>query len=115
MIKFVPKGIKANDIYECKYFFVNTSKLFKSKEIKQKVVSIRDIVNKQIKKYMIKEEKIEDGQTIPNDIAVKPNKTEKTKKETKELDQFSEIRKYKELLDEGIITNEEFEKKKKVY
>lgn len=113
LIKFVPKGIKANDIYECKYFFVNTSKLFKSKEIKQKVVSIRDIVNKQIKKYMIKEEKIEDGQTIPNDIAVKPNKTEKTKKETKELDQFSEIRKYKELLDEGIITNEEFEKKKK--
>ena len=113
LIKFVPNGIKANDIYECKYFFVNTSKLFKSKEIKQKVMSIRDIVNKQIKKYMVKEEKVENSQTIQNDIAVNSNKTEEKREETKELDQFSEIRKYKELLDEGIITNEEFEKKKK--
>ena len=113
LIRFVPNGIKADEYYECKYFFVNTSKLFKSKEIKQKVVFIRDIVNKQIKKYLVKEEKVEGSQNIPNCIAVNSNKTEEKKEETKKLDQFSEIRKYKELLDEGIITNEEFEKKKK--
>lgn len=110
LIKFVPNDIKANDIYNCKYFFADTSKLFKSKEIKQKVVSIRNIINEQIKKYTIKEKKIHKTQDIQNDISVKSNNIIE---ERKELDPFNEIRKYKELLDEGIITKEEFEKKKK--
>ena len=40
------------------------------------------------------------------------NKTAKNKK-TDNVDKFEEIRKYKELLDEGIITLEEFDAKKK--
>ena len=108
LIKLVPNGINANDIYECKYFFVNTSKILESKKIKQKVEFIRNIISQQIKKHKVKEI-INENQNIENS---KPNKTDKIEVKN-ELDSFAEIRKYKELLDEGIITKEEFEKKKK--
>ena len=38
---------------------------------------------------------------------------EAEKSQQNETDRFTEIKKYKELLDEGIISQEEFEKKKK--
>ena len=40
-------------------------------------------------------------------------KEEKNKQATIEISSVDEIRKYKELLDDGIISNEEFEAKKK--
>ncbi len=110
LIKLVPNGIKSDDIYECKYFYVNTSKMFESKKIKQKVEFIRNIINQQIKKHKAKEVINENENKNIENIELYKSKIIEEKNE---LDAFTEIRKYKELLDEGIITKEEFEKKKK--
>ena len=46
-------------------------------------------------------------------ISKEKSEAEKTVSSNEPLDKYAEVRKYKELLDEGIISHEEFEKKKK--
>ena len=98
-LKFIPNGVNPDELYECDYFFFNNSIPFESKKIKQKVENVKKILEEKIEK------------------AVAEEKEEKRKvfQETKMNDdsRFDEIRKYKQLLDEGIITEEEFQAKKK--
>lgn len=49
----------------------------------------------------------------PNPLPSRPLTDEPSETRNHRTDKFEEIRKYKELLDEGIITQEEFEAKKK--
>lgn len=49
----------------------------------------------------------------PNPLPSRPLTDEPSEIRNHRMDKFEEIRKYKELLDEGIITQEEFEAKKK--
>ena len=96
-LKLVPKGEKADNLYECEYFFFNNSIPFESKKIKQKVEDIKDII----------EEKLS-----PEDVE-KPKEESSNNQTKSDTDKFEEIRKYKQLLDENIISEEEFEAKKK--
>lgn len=104
-LKFIPKEVGEDDIYECDYFFFNNSIPFESKKIKQKVENIKKILEEKIEKDVIKEkeEKTKTTQEVEKALEVKKNDESK----------FEEIRKYKQLLDEGIITEEEFQTKKK--
>ena len=94
-LKFVPINTNPDDIYECDYFFFNNSIPFESKRIKQKMETIKNII----------EEKISSEKKMEVEKNTLKNETER--------DRFEEIRKFKQLLDEGIITEEEFQAKKK--
>lgn len=100
-LKFVPINVDPNNIYECDYFFFNNSIPFESKKIKQKIETIKSIIEDKIEKMSIEKKQEVEKNTI---------KEEKIKIEN---DRFEEIRKFKQLLDEGIITEEEFQTKKK--
>lgn len=104
-LKFVPNDIKAEELYECDYFFFNNSIPFESKKIKQKVESVKKVLEEKIENVAIneKEEKKKIVQEVEKKEEIKKNDDSK----------FDEIRKYKQLLDEGIITEEEFKAKKK--
>lgn len=104
-LKFVPRGVKADELYECDYFFFNNSIPFESKKIKQKVENAKKILEEKIEmaKLEEKEEKKKATQESTKESESKKNDDSK----------FDEIRKYKQLLDEGIITEEEFQAKKK--
>ena len=98
-LKFVPKGVSTADIYDCEYFFFNNAMPFENKRIRQKI----DLANSKINERLLA-------------IADKKKKAlESTRlmEEKSKLDVFSEMRKYKELLDEGIISEDEFAQKKK--
>lgn len=101
-LKFVPIGVNSDDIYECDYFFFNNSIPFESKKIKQRVENIKKIIDERIENISNKK-----------DVEIKQNAQKTVEKITSENDRFEEIRKYKQLLDEGIITEEEFQTKKK--
>lgn len=96
-LKFIPQGINSDDLYSCEYFFFNNSIPFETKKIKQKIEYAQNIINEKINSLNVKsiEAKVE------------------IKEEVKEIDSFEEIRKYKQLLEEGIISEKEFNKKKK--
>lgn len=98
-LRFVKKGAGANRLYNSEYFFFNNSIPFETKKIKQKVESIKNILNEQIisLEYEQKNKKQAEKKTVQQS---KP-------------DVFEEIRKFKELLDEGIISEDEFNAKKK--
>ena len=104
-LKFVPNGVKAEELYECDYFFFNNSIPFESKKIKQKVENVKKVLEEKIENAAIKEK--EEKKKIVQEV----EKKEEIKKN--DDSKFDEIRKYKQLLDEGIITEEEFQAKKK--
>lgn len=98
-LKFIPNGVNPDELYECDYFFFNNSIPFESKKIKQKVENVKKILEEKLEKAVVEEKE----------------EKRKVSQETKMNDdsRFDEIRKYKQLLDEGIITEEEFQAKKK--
>lgn len=82
---------EANDnLADCDYFFFNDSK-----KIKKLIQPIVDIINEKI------------STAKDNAIAIQKETTLK-----KETNAFEEIRQFKQLLDEGIISEEEFNAKK---
>lgn len=100
-VQFVPKGKSSTDMFECDYFFYNPGVFGQNFNLKKKIEFLKNTLNKMIT-------------SLPNKIE---NEVKEVKEEVisnkKTNDNFAEIRKYKELLDEGIITQEEFDKKKK--
>ena len=109
-IRFIPKGVTANEYYECTYFFFNVSNLFERKKIKVHMDSVRDMLNEKIlsidkvqEKAAIEAKKSQE-RMAQNNVEVARNS---------DKDAFEEIRKYKGLFDEGIITEDEFNKMKK--
>lgn len=122
-LKFVPKGIKSNDLYKCDYFFFNNSIPFESKKIKKQIESICCFIRERIQ--LIENE--EKNRKIAEQAEKQRANQEVLQRTIKEgiyqgfqqnskpqsSDVFEEVRKFKELLDEGIISQEEFEKKKK--
>lgn len=97
-VQFVPKGKKSTDMFECDYFFYNPGVFGQNFNLKKKIEMLKNTLNKMITSLPSK---------VENDV-----KEEVIQKKTTN-DNFAEIRKYKELLDEGIITEEEFNQKKK--
>ena len=100
-MQFVPKDKNSNDMFDCDYFFFNPGVFGLNKNLKNRIEIIKNILNKMIS-------------SLPSSVTIKNNETHEdiiTKDRT--VDNFAEIRKYKELLDEGIITEDEFNQKKK--
>ena len=97
-LRFIPKGVASNDYYACVYFFFNANAL-ERKKIKAQMDSVRDMLNEMIMSINKEQET-----SVENNVSVVANS---------EKDVFEKIRKYKGLLDEGIITEDEFNKMKK--
>ena len=92
--------LKVNDISKPSFIFE-----LDSAQIAEDIVTIFDILVGNTKKFANieeKEEKIEQKTEPVKEIQASPN-----------VDKFEEIKKYKDLLDSGIITQEEFDAKKK--
>lgn len=118
-LKFVPKGVSANNLYSCEFFFFNNSIPFESKKIKQRVEGIRNIISERIanaeremqmataqaEQRRIEQQRIEQEEQVRKMV-------EQATQQTKP-DAFEEVRKFKQLLDEGIISESEFNAKKK--
>lgn len=104
-LRFINKGARRNSLYDCEYFFFNNSIPFESKKIKQKIDSIKNILSERISVIereaeaiaVQKQQRVADTPTAPQN----------------KVDAFEEIRKFKQLLDEGIISEDEFNIKKK--
>lgn len=109
-IRFIPKGVTANEYYACTYFFFNVSNPFERKKIKAHMDSIRDILNEKILSIEKEQEKAAIEARMSQKMSAKSNmKVDRNS----DKDAFEEIRKYKGLLDEGIITEDEFNKVKR--
>ena len=93
-LRFSKRGTSV--VYSSEYFIFKNSIPFESKRIRREVEAIQSTINKRIQDY----QKAKTTRTAAN---------HSSKKE----DVFSEIRKYKALLDDGIITQDEFITKKK--
>lgn len=106
-LRFVPREASLQDKYSCTYFFFNNSSVipFESRKIRQEVDSLRNMLNERL--TVINDE-------IERKMAYEENLRKEAKvQSTEKRDVFEEIRKYKELFDEGIISEEDFNKKKK--
>ncbi len=101
-LKFIKKGASPNTLFNCEYFFFNNSIPFETKKIKQKIESIKNILNERI--VILEQDEVQ--------IAAKKHIESQTAQQ-KSTDAFEEIRKFKQLLDEGIISEDEFNTKKK--
>lgn len=118
-LRFIYKGQQFNDYYSSAYFFFNNSIPFESKKLKQKVVDVKSIIENNISA-------INEQSSQNSNIS---NKNPKTAEDNKQGDEINintstnsnsdvdyvitEIRKFKALYDDGIITDEEFTAKKK--
>lgn len=104
-LRFINKGSRRNSLYDCEYFFFNNSIPFESKKIKQRIDTIKNILSERISVIereaeaiaVQKQQRVADTPTVPQN----------------KVDAFEEIRKFKQLLDEGIISEGEFNIKKK--
>lgn len=101
-LRFVPNGISPSDYCSCFYFFYNTSIPFQSKKIRQQVNNIAGLLQNSITQAACSVQ-------MPNTCAMNSNNSVPIPTE----DPFEVIKKYKSLLDQGIISQEEFNKKKK--
>lgn len=111
-LKFIPNGISEEEIYKSEYFFFKDNIPFMSKNIGLKVDNIYKILNDKITK--IKSEISKENEEKERITKEKKEESKlETKKENMSADSFELIKKYKDLLDEGIISVEEFDKKKK--
>lgn len=109
-LKFVPKGVASDEYYACTYFFFNVSNPFERKKIKTHMDSIRDMLNEKIVTIAKEQEKLAMEARMEQEVVVRNSMRAET---VSNKDAFEEIRKYKELFDEGIITEDEFSKMKK--
>lgn len=114
-LRFIPKGVPSSDLYGCQYFFFKNNIPFESKKIRKKVEEARDIINDRIVAIEVEvknaaEKKAEKHATVQ---AKQIQKMVEEATQHNKSDAFDEIRKYKQLLDEEIITQEEFDVKKK--
>lgn len=108
-LRFIPKGVATSNIYNCEYFFFNNSIPFESKKIKKSIENIKNIINGKIAN-IDRQRAIEQEENDRKQMHIEQQIPIATKSDT---DSFEEIRKFKELLDEGIISEEEFNIKKK--
>ena len=104
-LKFVHKGAPRDTLYDCEYFFFNNSIPFKSKKIKQDIETIKDLLTDKI--VTIQQE------TFVAAAQAEHQRAEQQFSQQNKSDVFKEIRKYKQLLDDGIISEEDFNTKKK--
>ena len=104
-LKFVHKGAKQNTLYDCEYFFFNNSIPFKSKKIKQEVETIKNILTNRIAAT--------EQEALMAAAQAERQKAEQQFAQQTKVDVFEEIRKYKQLFDEGIISEDDFNTKKK--
>lgn len=134
VIRFIPNGIEDNDYYSCMYFFFNTTIPFKTKKMNQVVNYAFNYMQDRI--YQCNNTKMAPmnqmmpmnqmtpmnqmapmNQASPNNILAQNVYGDSTNKgtldQTHQEDIFEEIRRYKELFDEGIISEDEFNQKKK--
>jgi hypothetical protein len=108
-LRFIPKSTPTNDIYAGAYFVFNNTTPFEGKRFRQQINSICDMLNTRIA-YIHSHAAVNvsksptpvPAQPAPNVIPISQL----------QKDPFEEIRKYKALLDDGIITEDEFNKKK---
>ena len=104
-LKLVHSGADQNTLYDCEYFFFNNSIPFKSRKIKQEIEIIKNILSERI--VTLKQEELMAA------VQAKQPNAEQQYAQPSKVDTFEEIRKFKQLFDEGIITEDEFNKKKK--
>lgn len=104
-LKLINKGAEKNTLYDCEYFFFNNSIPFESKKIRQQIETIKNVLNERITvlEAEAREIAVQKQQNDADIHTTQPNK----------MDAFDEIRKFKQLLDEGIISEDEFNVKKK--
>ena len=120
-LRFVPKNISVYDKpYESEYFIYNCSIPFESKKIKARVEAAKNSMLKTIANAeniaKIKAEQAQrelEASQKAEQVALQAEQVRKVAEEINKVDVFEEIRKYKKLLDEDIITAEEFSAKKK--
>lgn len=118
-LKLIPKDVAADDVYKCQYFFFNTALLSDGKRIKQKVEYAKNAINERISLYKQEIQKAieleEENKIRKQTEQMRAMVEEVTKNATQQnkQDAFEEVRKFKQLLDEGIISEEEFNIKKK--
>jgi hypothetical protein len=122
-LKLVPKDVDSNDFYACDYFFFNNSIPFESKKIKQRIDSIKNYLNDRIatieseaQMALEREAQVKAEQQAALQAEEMKKMVEKIAQETipqNKPDVFDEVRKFKQLWDEGIITEDEFATKKK--
>lgn len=114
-LRFIPKGVAHSDLYSSQYFFFKNTIPFESKKIRKRVEEARDIINDRIiaieVEAQVAAEKKAERQATAQAKKIKKIVEEATQENKSDV--FEEIRKYKQLLDEGIITQEEFDTKKK--
>lgn len=119
-LRFVPRATNLRDKYSCTYFFFNNSSIipFESRKIRQEVEALRNMLNERLVKINAEIEQMAYEEEIRREAEAKAvyeanfHREEKNQEVGKE-DVFDRIRKFKELYDEGIISEEEFNKKKK--
>lgn len=112
-LRFVPKEINSNYLYACEYFFFNNSKPFETKKIKQRLETIKNVINERIVNIVNEVAQQQAQQRAQaQEEQVRRLVAEATQQQPK-TDAFDEIRKFKQLLDEGIISETEFNSKKK--
>ncbi len=118
-LKFVPKGVASANLYNCEYFFFKNSIPFESKKIKQRLEAIKNDINQKIANAEIEAKKAKEIAAQKKAEKEKVAQEEQVRRmveqatQQNKADVFEEVRKYKQLLDEGIITAEEFAAKKK--
>ena len=118
-LTFVPKGVSLHESpFECEYFFFKKSRSSESNLIKQKLEWIKNIIINRI--AVLERERIVAAEQAQRTYQEKMVATqiEQAKRiaeavQPSKPDVFEEVRKFKNLLDEGIITEQEFVSKKK--
>ena len=119
-LRFIPKGVtSSNLLYGCEYFFFNNSIPFETKKIKQKIENVKNIILDNIANSEI-ETKVSTAKAkkekAEKELVAQAEQVRKIVEEVTQqnkTDVFDEVRKFKMLLDEGIITEDEFNAKKK--
>lgn len=126
-LKFIPKGVSPSNIYECEYFFFSNSIFHQTKQMKQNVESIKnylieriDGLEREMREALIKQKQWKEEQLAAKQAEQIKQIIEQTTQQNVQStaqqnkpDAFEEIRKFKQLLDEGIISEDEFNAKKK--
>lgn len=118
-IRFLKKESEANDYFSSDYFFFTNMFFSTTKKAMNNVVEILDERIEKFNMPNIPDVNLEKSDFNTSNINVYPIKEEapiipmNESNQEASIDVFTEIRKYKELLDEGILTEEEFSIKKK--